>query len=474
MSRDPAALVWFRRDLRDFDHAALSQALQAYRRVYCTFVFDTEILDALPSREDRRVAFIHASLTELDAALRQRGGGLIIRHGRASEEIPRLASTLKVVAVYANHDYEPAAIARDAKVASALKGSGILWHSHKDQVVFERREVLTQTGKPYGVFTPYRKAWLAALNPRALGTWPVDSFAGHLAPPTDTATAPSLEDIGFRSTDLRLAGGMAAGHKLFEEFRTRIQEYRVARDFPAVKGVSYLSTHLRCGTVSIRELVQYAQQCEGEGAATWLSELIWREFYQQILFNHPHVVGHAFKPEFDAIVWESGKQADADFVAWQAGQTGYPLVDAAMRQLLQSGYMHNRLRMLVASFLTKDLGIDWRRGEQHFADLLLDFDLAANNGGWQWAASTGCDAQPWFRIFNPVTQSEKFDPQGRFIRRYVPELAKVPDKFIHAPWKLRPADQAAIGCIIGKDYPAPIVDHALAREKTLQRFKLDR
>lgn len=474
MSRDPTALVWFRRDLRDFDHAALSQALQAYRRVYCAFVFDTAILDALPSREDRRVAFIHASLAELDTALRQRGGGLIVRHGRADEEIPRLAHELKVVAVYANHDYEPATIARDARVAAALKGSGILWHSLKDQVIFERREILTQAGKPYGVFTPYRKAWLQALNPRTLGTWPIEAFAAHLAPPPDRTDIPSLQTIGFQPAELRLQGGMEAGRKLFAEFRTRIQEYRTARDFPAVKGVSYLSTHLRCGTVSIRELVQIAERCGGEGAETWLSELIWREFYQQILFNHPHVVSRAFKPEFDAIVWESGPQADSDLAAWKTGHTGYPLVDAAMRQLLQSGYMHNRLRMLVASFLTKDLGIDWRRGEQHFADLLLDFDLAANNGGWQWAASTGCDAQPWFRIFNPVTQSEKFDPQGRFIRRYVPELAKVPDKFIHAPWKLRATDQAAIGCIIGKNYPAPVVDHAAAREKTLARFRLER
>lgn len=471
MSRDPAALVWFRRDLRDFDHAALSNALQTYRRVYCTFVFDTDILDVLPSRTDRRVSFIHTCLAELDASLRRRGGGLIVRHGRAIEEIPRLANELKVVAVYANHDYEPAAIARDAKVAATLKGSGIVWHSHKDQVIFERREILTQTGKPYGVFTPYRKVWLQTVNPRALGTWPIPPFAEHFASPPEGSTLPALADIGFVQTESRLAGGMSAGRKLFEEFRTRINDYHLARDFPAVKGVSYLSTHLRCGTVSIRELVQFAHQCEGGGAATWLSELIWREFYQQILFNHPHVVDHAFKPEFDSVIWETGPQADADFAAWQEGRTGYPLVDAAMRQLLQSGYMHNRLRMLAASFLTKDLGIDWRRGERHFADLLLDFDLAANNGGWQWAASTGCDAQPWFRIFNPVTQSEKFDPQGRFIRRYVPELANIPDKFIHAPWKLRPADQATCSCVIGREYPLPIVDHAAAREKTLARFK---
>lgn len=471
MSRSPAALVWFRRDLRDFDHAALSQALQRFARVYCAFIFDTDILDTLPDRQDRRLSFIHAALTELDTALRQRGGGLIVRHGRAIEEIPRLAQQLKVVAVFANHDYEPAAIARDTQVATTLKGNGILWNSHKDQVIFEKREVLTRTGKSYGVFTPYKKAWLQALSPRILGTWPVDAFASHLALPPEGNALPALEDIGFAATELKVPTGMSGARSLFADFSGRLHAYQTARDFPAVKGVSYLSPHLRFGTVSIRELVQAASSREDSGAQTWLSELIWREFYTQILFNHPHVVEHAFKPEFDNLLWETGNNADAAFSLWQQGLTGYPLVDAAMRQLLVSSYMHNRLRMLTASFLTKDLGIDWRRGERHFADLLLDFDLAANNGGWQWAASTGCDAQPWFRIFNPVTQSEKFDAQGRFIRRYVPELARIPDRFIHAPWKMRPADQEASACVIGRHYPAPIVDHAEARERTLQRFR---
>lgn len=474
MSRLPAALVWFRRDLRDEDHAALSHALQGHARVFCVFVFDTDILDPLPTRADRRVAFIHACLAELDTRLRARSGGLIVRYGRAVEEIPRLARELKVVAVFTNHDYEPAAIARDAAVAATLRDCGIAFRSHKDQVIFERREILTQTGKPYSVFTPYSRAWLTRLSPRATRAWPVAGFAGHLLAPPDSMRLPGLDEIGFTPVELRLPTGTSGALTLCKDFAGRMDDYAESRDFPAIKGVSYLSAHLRFGTISIRELVREATARSGEGSRTWLSELIWREFYQQILANHPHVVDHAFRPEFDTMRWEEGRDADFRFAAWCEGRTGYPLVDAAMRQLSQSGYMHNRLRMLTASFLTKDLGIDWRRGAQHFANLLLDFDLAANNGGWQWAASTGCDAQPWFRIFNPVTQSQKFDPQGRFIRRYVPELAAMPDKFIHAPWKLRAVDQDAIGCHIGRDYPAPLVDHSAARIATLKRFDTSR
>jgi len=240
-----------------------------------------------------------------------------------------------------------------------------------------------------------------------------------------------------------------------------------------VRGPSYLSTHLRFGTVSVRRLAREARdrvQAGSRGAEVWLSELIWRDFYHQVLHHHPHVVGHAFRPAYDRIRWEHGRHADERYAAWCEGRTGYPLVDAAMHQINQTGYMHNRLRMVSASFLVKDLGIDWRRGEAYFAEKLIDFDLAANNGGWQWAASTGCDAQPWFRIFNPVTQSEKFDPSGRFIRRYLPQLAALPDKLIHAPWRARPVDLAGAGIELGRDYPAPLVDHEVAREKTLARY----
>ncbi|TAH45535.1 MAG: deoxyribodipyrimidine photo-lyase [Betaproteobacteria bacterium] len=473
----PSALVWFRRDLRTDDHAALYHALRSAGRVFCAFVFDTEILDVLPDRRDRRVEFIHAAVTELDRGLDAlaraagaTGGGLIVRHGRADELVPRLARELGVAQVFTNRDYEPAAIARDRRVAERLAADGIGYADFKDQVVFERDEVLTQAGQPFSVFTPYRNAWLRKLDPFFLQAYPVERHAGRLAPPPAGESMPDLAALGFQPTNLaglRLPLGMSGARRLFAEFRERIDRYREARDFPAVKGVSYLSPHLRFGTVSIRALAACACQRGGAGAETWLAELIWRDFYHMILWHHPRVVAASFRPEYDRISWDDAPEL---FAAWRDGRTGYPLVDAAMRQLEQTGYMHNRLRMLTASFLTKDLGIDWRLGERHFAAKLLDFDLAANNGGWQWAASTGCDAQPWFRIFNPVTQSEKFDPQGRFIRRYLPELEPVPDRFIHAPWKMGGIDQDAAAVRIGRDYPAPIVDHAAARERTLARF----
>jgi deoxyribodipyrimidine photo-lyase len=462
--KNKKALVWFRRDLRDQDHAALSAALAEAQQVYCAFVFDADILDALPSRRDRRVHFIHASLLELDAALRARGGGLIVRHGRASEEIPALAQELGVSFVFANRDYEPTARQRDTAIEERLEAAGIRFHGLKDQAIFDGDEVLTQAGKPFSVFTPYKNAWLKRLTAADCAAC---TCSGQLAG-SELAGVPSLADIGFESTDLAELGiqpGMSGAAALCEDFAAgRIKRYGALRDFPAVKGVSYLSVHLRFGTISIRELVRVALANEAD---TWLSELIWRDFYFMILDHFPRVVGHAFKPEYDAIRWEDWPEG---FAAWCEGRTGYPLVDAAMRQLNFSGWMHNRLRMVVASFLTKDLGIDWRLGEKYFADQLNDFDLSANNGGWQWASSSGCDAQPYFRIFNPVTQSEKFDPEGKFIRRYVPELAAVSNKHIHAPWLLGRIEQEALGVVIGRDYPGPIVDHARAREKTLARY----
>ena len=470
------ALVWFRRDLRAFDHAALSRALANAREVFCTFIFDREILDALPSPADRRVEFIRESVAELDSELRARGGALIVRHAVARDAIPALAAELGAEAVYANHDYEPAARARDAAVACALSACDISFLTSKDQVIFERDEILTRTGKPYGVFTPYKNAWLATLSPDHLAPFPIDEHAAALAMPDASilGALPALEAMGFRRTDLQqlnVKTGMTGGAALLEDFRERIDRYREARDFPAVKGPSYLSAHLRFGTVSIRELVAYAHcrslQPGGDGAATWLSELIWREFYAQILWHHPHVVTRAFRSEYDALAFANDP---AKLVAWREGRTGYPIVDAAMRQLNTSGYMHNRLRMIAASFLVKDLLVDWRLGERYFADRLLDYDLASNNGGWQWAASTGCDAQPYFRIFNPVTQSERFDPEGKFIRRYVPEIAALDGAEIHAPWLVPPAIQRAKGVAIGRDYPAPIVDHAAARIAALALF----
>jgi deoxyribodipyrimidine photo-lyase len=481
-----SALVWFRRDLRADDHAALYHALRQARRVWCAFVFDSRILDPLP-RADRRVEFIRDSLVGLDAQLRAlgashgvEGAGLIVRHGDGAEQMAGLAEALHVQAVYANHDDEPDALERDARARGMLARQGIVLHTSKDHVVFERSEVLTATGSPYGVYTPYKNNWLKTLTPFYLKAYPLAPHAGALAPlPAAQARAgiPTLQQIGFETTNLhqlKLPSGPSGGQELLAEFiDERIDRYHETRDFPSVKGPSYLSTHLRFGTVSIRQLARTAfQRMEGgsRGAEVWLSELIWRDFYHQILHHHPHVVGHAYKPAYDAIRWEHGKRADEHFQAWCEGRTGYPLVDAAMHQINDTGYMHNRLRMVAASFLVKHLGIDWRRGEAYFALKLNDFELASNNGGWQWAASTGCDAQPYFRIFNPVTQSEKFDAQGRFIRRYLPALAALPDAAIHAPWKARPIELEAAKVKLGTDYPLPVVDHEAARERTLERF----
>ena len=476
-----AGLMWFRRDLRAFDNAALHHALTQCKQVHCVFVFDSDILGPLP-KADRRVEFIRESLVALDADLQalcaQKGVGLIVRHGKAVEEIARLAQELHVQEVFANHDYEPAAIERDAKVRGALANAGIGLQTYKDHVIFERSEVLTQMGKPYGVFTPYKNAWLQKLTPAHLESYATQPLAKALAPRPKhlQLPVPSLADIGFETTNLKqlaVPTGSAGGQILFEDFFDRMDRYDEARNFPAVKGPSYLGVHLRFGTVSIRELAGVGHQrmlAGSKGAEVWLSELIWREFYHQILHHHPHVVKSAFKREYDAIAWEHGKLAKQRFAAWCEGRTGYPLVDAAMAQINQAGYMHNRLRMVVASFLVKDLGIDWRWGEQYFATHLNDFDLAANNGGWQWASSSGCDAQPYFRIFNPISQSEKFDAEAKFIRRYVPALAGLNNKDIHAPWLAKPIALQAAGVEIGKNYPEPIVDHAQARAETLARY----
>ena len=464
------ALVWFRRDLRDYDHAALYHALKQAKQVACAFVFDREILDTLTTPADRRVEFIHASVSELQQALQARGGDLVVRHGVARDEIVQLAVEFQAEAVFFNHDDDPAALVRDAAVEAALRRHRIAIHHYKDAVIFEREEVLTASGTPFSVFTPYKKAWLKTLTPFNLQAYPVDAYAERLE--ARSTPLPSLRDMGFKATNLRelkLPTGMSGGAHLFDDFLGRIERYQEARDFPALKGPSYLSVHLRFGTVSIRQLAAAAWLQGGRGAQTWLSELIWRDFYHQILWHRPEVAdGHAFKQQYDALPWPN---PPGHFEAWCEARTGYPLVDAAMRQLKQTGYMDNRLRMVAASFLTKDLLVDWRLGERYFADTLIDFDLAANSGGWQWAASVGCDAQPWFRIFNPVTQSEKFDPQGTFIRRYLPELAAMPDRFIHAPWTLPAGEQSRLGVIIGQTYPAPIVEHAAQRLLALALFK---
>jgi deoxyribodipyrimidine photo-lyase len=478
-----AGLMWFRRDLRAGDNAALYHALKACKQVFCVFVFDRDILDSLP-RSDRRVEFIRESLLSLDGQLQQLGAahgipgaGVLAPYDHAVKAVPQLAVQLAVEAVFTNHDDEPQSLARDAAVQAALELQGVAFHTFKDHVVFERQEVLTQAGKPYTVFTPYKNAWLKKVDDFYLKPYPVKRHGAALAAvPAGTHLIPTLAELGFEKTNLsalKIPTGSEGGDRLFGEFKGRMANYKSARDIPAVKGPSYLGVHLRFGTVSIRRMAAAAlapKHRDSEGAATWLSELIWRDFYAQILSNFPHAVHSAFKPEYGAIQWESGERADALFRAWCEGRTGYPLVDAAMAQLNQTGYMHNRLRMVTASFLVKDLGIDWRWGERYFAEKLNDFDLSSNNGGWQWAASTGCDAQPYFRIFNPVSQSEKFDADGAFIHRYLPALAKLPTPAIHSPWLAQPLELAAAGVALGKDYPLPIVQHEEARALTLRRY----
>ncbi|KAF9396882.1 hypothetical protein CPC16_006379 [Podila verticillata] len=468
-SKTSIALVWFRRDLRLFDHAALYHALKEYDQVIPVFVFDTTLLATLP-HADRRVEFIHASLRALKDELQQAKSDLVIRHANAVTAIPELVAEFRASAVYTNRDYEPDAIKRDAKVTAALREQDVALRTFKDQVIFEQDEIVTQANSMYSVFTPYKRAWLTKLNDFYLRSYPVAPYLHHLAQ-LDTQPFPSLQELNFVPAglaDLPIQPGTTGGEALFENFKERIDRYHLSRDFPAVKGPSYLSVHLRFGTLSIRELAAYAWREGSHGAQTWLSELIWREFYQQILWHRPDVVHHAFKRDYDALAFPNDEIL---FTAWCQGQTGYPMVDAAMRQLNQTGYMHNRLRMITASFLVKDLLVDWRWGERYFAKQLIDFDLAANNGGWQWAASTGCDAQPYFRIFNPVTQSTKFDPDGKFIHRYCPELSALQGKAIHAPWLANQATLDAAGITLGVDYPWPIVDHACQRDKALALFK---
>jgi deoxyribodipyrimidine photo-lyase len=479
-----AGLMWFRRDLRAFDNAALHHALKSCDQVHCVFVFDREILSSLP-RQDRRVEFIWEAISELNEQLKTlaakhkvKGAGLIVLHAVASDAVPALCQQLQVKAVFTNHDYEPQALARDAKVQALLEAQGTAFHTFKDHVIFERSEVLTLASKPYSVFTPYKNAWLRKVDAFYLKPYPIDKYAATLAPlpANHSQGVPSLETIGFEKTNLlalKIPTGATGGAQLFDEFLSRMDGYGETRNFPAVKGPSYLGVHLRFGTVSIRQLASVGlqqQRAGSEGAAVWLSELIWRDFYAQILANFPHAANEAFKAEYDKIQWEEGDDAKALFAAWCEGRTGYPLVDAAMAQINQTGYMHNRLRMVVASFLTKDLGLDWRWGERYFAEHLNDFDLSANNGGWQWASSSGCDAQPYFRIFNPTSQSEKFDSEGKFIRRYLPQLAKLSNKAIHAPWEAAPLELMAAGVELGKTYPYPVVKHDEARARTLLRY----
>lgn len=460
-------ICWLRRDLRLTDHSALSEATRRARHVTVVFVFDTNILSALPDRDDRRVTFIAASLAELDAALRSEGSALVLAHGDPVTEIVRLAHETKSQAVFANEDYESYGKSRDHAVANALEARGISFFKRTDHVIFPGGAFTNQSGKPFRVFTPYKNAWLKRLspadyeerNPALERLMPLSSLESLLRPL-------DLAAIGFKENDLWLEPGEQAGLARLQAFTHRLARYDEDRNTPSIEGTSGLSVHLRFGTVSIRACVRAAKQKRSHGAAVWLGELIWRDFFHMILDRFPHTEHAAFREEYQGLSWPGREE---DFVRWCQGETGFPLVDAAMRHLKATGWMHNRLRMIVASFLVKDLLCDWRWGERYFARSLLDYDLAPNNGGWQWCASTGCDAQPYFRIFNPITQSRRFDAEGRYIRTHLPALAALSDKAIHEP-AAHPKELARCGIILGKDYPEPVIDHDEQRFKVLALF----
>lgn len=460
-------LFWFRRDLRLQDNHALHQALQSSQKLVCVFIFDSVLLRQL-SPESKQFAFMYGCLLSLKAELQQAGSDLLFAHGDPAEELARLAQEMNCGRIFANRDYEPYATARDATVQQRLAQQECRLELHKDQVIFEPEQVLTAQASPYSVFTPYLRKWLQNIQPADVQPFDCQSYLSVLAE-VKPSPMPSAQALGFSPgalDKLLILPGRPAALDALNDFSHRLSQYETRRDFPAKNGVSRLSAHLRFGTLSIRECVALAWPSDSSGAACWLKELVWREFYQQFLWHYPETATQSYKTNYRNLKFENSPKL---WHAWCSGQTGYPLIDAAIRQLLHSGYMHNRLRMVVASFLVKDLLIDWRKGERFFAQHLVDYDQAANVGGWQWAASTGCDAQPYFRIFNPITQSQKFDPKGDFIRRYIPELDELDAKSIHAPWL---AKQLPLSFQLGKQYPMPIVDHQTQRTKALALFEV--
>ena len=465
------SLVWLRRDLRLYDHNALFQALKNSQAVYCCFIFDSKILQNLSIKNDRRIDFIWHSLREIKVELNKLGSDLIVEAGDPVILIPSLINQYKCSALFLNKDYEKYAIDRDKKIFDELQNNNIQTYKYKDQVIFEEKEILTKNNSPYTVFTPYKNNHLKKIFNEGITQFDCDSYMINLAK-FRSKPLQSLSEIGFEKSNISLMNlpmGAKGASALIEDFKRRINNYSHNRNFPGIKGVSYLSVHNRFGTVSIRHLAKIAFEHSSEGATTWLNELIWRDFYFQILSNFPHIEeGKTFKIKYNNIKFENDEKL---FRAWTNGQTGFPIVDAGMRQLNSTGYMHNRLRMIIACFLVKDLLIDWRWGEKYFADRLIDYDLSANNGGWQWAASTGCDAQPYFRIFNPLLQSERFDPDGDFIKKYVPELKLLNKKEIHQPSVFFNKSPNNFPIKLGLDYPFPIVDHAEQKIKILALFK---
>lgn len=437
MPKQKIAIFWHRRDMRLHDNAGLYHALKSGYPVLPLFIFDKTILDELEDKRDRRVEFIMRAVEEMQEALAKEDSSLLVKYGVPLEVWKEITDEYDVAEVYTNHDYEPYAKKRDGEVADFLQEKGVPFHTFKDQVIFEKEEILTGKGTPYTVFTPYSKTWLEKLHGSQeknfyVKPYPTENYFSNLHK-TQKLPIPSLKEMGFE----RLPDEIFPPKKVRDE---KLAKYAELRDYPAAPGTSRLSIHLRFGTISIRELARQAMQ----ESKTFLGELIWRDFYQQILWNFPHVgEGKSFRPEYDRIRWRNNED---EFEKWCQGQTGYPIVDAGMRQLNKTGFMHNRLRMITASFLIKDLLIDWRWGEAYFDKKLQDYDMAANNGGWQWAAGSGTDAAPYFRIFNPTTQAKKFDPQLQFIKEWIPELNEL-------------------------SYPDPIVDHKEARERCLKAYK---
>ena len=420
---------WFRRDLRLEDNAALYHALRSGNQVQCIFIFDSNILEKLENKEDRRLVFIHQEVERLHRELSAVGSGLVVLHGKPDEIWKKLAKEYQIVYVFTNHDYEPYAKKRDDEIGKLFQSLNISFHTCKDQVIFEKSEIVKDDGSPYLVFTPYMKAWRKKFNAFYGKSYPTEKYFSNFVKSKSSGPLP-IESYGFKNMNI--------------EFPPRtlnkkvIEQYAEQRDIPSVNGTSRLSLHLRFGTVSIRQLVNAA--CFSE---KWVNELIWREFYMMILWHFPHVTEKAFKSQYDLLEWRNDEDG---FLKWCNGQTGYPIVDAGMRELNATGFMHNRVRMIVAMFLTKYLLIDWRWGEAYFAEKLLDFELSSNNGGWQWSAGTGVDAAPYFRIFNMDEQTKRFDPELKYVRKWVPEFQEL-------------------------TYPKPMVDYKMARERCLKFFK---
>ncbi len=423
-NKQQLSIFWFRRDLRLEDNVGLFQALQNSQTVLPIFIFDTAILDELP-RDDARVNFIHSTLETINQRLLKYGRSLLVLNGNTLDVWRQLVEEYDIQSVYFNKDYEPYARERDTKVSDFLKIHNIQVHTFKDQVIFEENEITKPDGLPYSIYTPYKNKWLELF--KLTDTHPKEkpSFAPLLE---NNFPFPSLESLGFKKSTIQV-----------HPFTLNVENYATTRDIPSIDGTSYLSPHLRFGTISPRQVIAQLKPSD----TVFLSELIWREFFMHILFHHPRVVQHNFKPAYDGIQWINNEE---DFTRWREGKTGYLMVDAGMRQLNETGYMHNRVRMITAGFLCKHLLIDWRWGESYFAQKLLDYDLSANNGNWQWAAGTGCDAAPYFRVFNPTEQLKKFDKDLIYIKKWVPE--------------------------IGTDaYPPPIVEHSFARKRALEVYK---